>query len=144
MTVPVVDATTDYTVRQIGRVRSALTDVDAAPKQGAEGAPEAWIDYHPDLAAGFSDLVAGDRIVVLTWLHQAHRDVLRVHPRGNPRNPETGVFSTRSPHRPNPIGLHPVTVMETAPGRLRVHPIEAVDGTPVIDIKPLLRPGELD
>lgn len=136
--------TTEYPVRPIGRVRSALTDLDAAPKQGDEGAPEAWIDYDRELDAGFSDLAVGARIVVLTWLHHAHRDVLRVHPRGDPRNPETGVFSTRSPHRPNPIGLHPVTVTGTAPGRLRVRPLEAVDGTPVIDVKPLATPGELD
>ncbi|HEX8627120.1 MAG TPA: tRNA (N6-threonylcarbamoyladenosine(37)-N6)-methyltransferase TrmO [Catenuloplanes sp.] len=141
---PVGPMTTDYNVRRIGRVRSPLTDLDAAPKQGAEGAPDAWIDYHPDVAAGFSDLAVGDRVLVLTWLHHADRDVLRVHPRGDPRNPETGVFGTRSPHRPNPIGLHPVTVTGIAPGCLRVGPLEAVDGTPVIDVKSLSsspRPG---
>ena len=132
----------DWTLRPIGWVSSPLSDVDVAPKQGHEGAPEAWIDYDPALAVGFGDLAVGDEIVVLTWLHRARRDVLRVHPRGDVRNPETGVFSTRSPHRPNPVGLHPVTVTGLAPGRLRVRPLEAVDGTPVIDIKPLLHPDE--
>jgi len=94
------------------------------------------------VAAGFSDLTPGTEIIVLTWLHHADRDVLRVHPRGDVRNPETGVFSTRSPDRPNPVGLHLVTVIDTAPGRIRVRPLEAVDGTPVIDIKPVLRAGE--
>jgi tRNA-Thr(GGU) m(6)t(6)A37 methyltransferase TsaA len=133
---------TGYTLRQIGLVRSPLTDLGAAPKQGDEGAPEAWIDYDTELSAGFSDLSPGAEIIVLTWLHHADRDVLRVHPRGDARNPETGVFSTRSPDRPNPIGLHLVTVTDSAPGRLRVRPLEAVDGTPVIDIKPVIRAGE--
>ena len=128
------------TLRPIGRIRSELADVDVAPKQGDEGAPEAWIDYDPDLAPGFLDLAPGDDVIILTWLDQARRDVLRVHPRGDSRNPETGVFSTRSPHRPNPIGIHPVTVTQTAPGSLRVGPIEAVDGTPVLDVKPVLGP----
>jgi tRNA-Thr(GGU) m(6)t(6)A37 methyltransferase TsaA len=129
-------------LRQIGLVRSELTDLDAAPRQGDEGAPEAWIEYDPEVAAGFSDLAPGAEIIVLTWLHHADRAVLRVHPRSDPRNPETGVFSTRSPDRPNPIGLHLVTVVDAAPGRLRVGPLEAVDGTPVIDVKPVLRGGE--
>ena len=128
------------TLRPIGRIRSELADVDTAPKQGDEGAPEAWIDYDPDLAPGFSDLAPGDDVIILTWLDRARRDVLRVHPRGDSRNPETGVFSTRSPHRPNPIGIHPVTVTQTGPGSLRVGPIEAVDGTPVLDVKPVLGP----
>jgi tRNA-Thr(GGU) m(6)t(6)A37 methyltransferase TsaA len=128
------------TLRPIGRIRSELADVDTAPKQGDEGAPEAWIDYDPDLAPGFSDLGPGDDVIILTWLDRARRDVLRVHPRGDARNPETGVFSTRSPHRPNPIGIHPVTVTQAGPGSLRVGPIEAVDGTPVLDVKPVLGP----
>jgi tRNA-Thr(GGU) m(6)t(6)A37 methyltransferase TsaA len=131
-----------YTLRPIGVVRSELTDLGAAPRQGDEGAPEAWIDYDTDVAAGFSDLAAGVEIIVLTWLHHADRGVLRVHPRDDVRNPETGVFSTRSQDRPNPIGLHMVTVTDTAPGRIRVRPLEAVDGTPVIDIKPVIRARE--
>lgn len=130
-----------YSVREIGRVRSELKNLDTAPKQGDEGAPDAWVEYVPDLTPAFQGLSAGDEILLLTWLHQARRDVLRVHPRGDERNPETGVFSTRSPHRPNPIGLHPVTVLQTEPGRLHVRPLEAVDGTPVIDIKPVLGPA---
>lgn len=129
-----------YSVREIGRVRSGLTDLDTAPKQGDEGGSDAWIELSPDLTPAFQDLAVGDEVVLLTWLHRARRDVLRVHPRGDRRNPETGVFSTRSPDRPNPIGLHPVTVTHTAPGRIRVSPLEAVDGTPVIDIKPVLLP----
>lgn len=128
----------DWTVRPVGRVRSSLTSLETAPKQGAEGAPDAWIDYAPDLAAGFADIAVGDRLVVLTWLHRARRDVLVVHPRDDPANPETGVFSTRSADRPNPVGLHPVTVLALAPGALQVGPLEAVDGTPVLDLKPLL------
>jgi tRNA-Thr(GGU) m(6)t(6)A37 methyltransferase TsaA len=128
------------TLRPIGWIRSELADVDTAPKQGDEGAPEAWIDYDPDLARGFADLAPGDDVFILTWLDRARRDVLWVHPRGDARNPETGVFSTRSPHRPNPIGIHPVTVTRTRPGSIRVGPIEAVDGTPVLDVKPVLGP----
>jgi tRNA-Thr(GGU) m(6)t(6)A37 methyltransferase TsaA len=109
-----------------------------APKQGAEGAPEAWIEIDAAHAAGLEGVTAGDEVLVLTWLHLGRRDVLRVHPRGDPANPLTGVFATRSPDRPNPIGLHRVRVLERAPGRLRVWPLEAVDGTPVIDIKPAL------
>ncbi len=139
---PVASMSSGYTLRKIGLVRSELTDLGAAPRQGDEGAPEAWIDYDADVATGFSDLTPGAEIIVLTWLHHADRDVLRVHPRGDVRNPETGVFSTRSPDRPNPVGLHLVTVIDTAPGRIRVRPLEAVDGTPVIDIKPVIRAGE--
>ena len=133
--------TDDWTVRPIGRVRSPLTSLETAPKQGSEGAPTAWIDYAPELAAGFADLAVGDELVVLTWLHRARRDVLVVHPRDDPRNPETGVFSTRSADRPNPVGLHPVTVLALDRCALQVGPLEAVDGTPVLDLKPLLGQG---
>lgn len=126
----------DYAVHPIGYVRSPLTDPAAAPKQGREGGAGAWIDYEADLQPAFADLRVDDRVVVLTWLHLARRDVLRVHPRDDPDNPETGVFATRSADRPNPIGLHPVTVTSAAPGRLGVAPLEAVDGTPVLDVKP--------
>jgi tRNA-Thr(GGU) m(6)t(6)A37 methyltransferase TsaA len=129
----------DWTLTPVGYVQSSLTSPTEAPKQGAEGAPDAWFVYLPETAEGFADVAVGDELVLLTWLHRARRDVLRVRPRDDPRNPETGVFSTRSADRPNPIGLHPVTVLAVEPGRLRVGPLEAVDGTPVLDVKPLLR-----
>jgi tRNA-Thr(GGU) m(6)t(6)A37 methyltransferase TsaA len=124
-----------YEVRPIGRVRSPLVDVAGAPKQGREGAPDAWIEFEPDVAPALAELAAGDDVLLLTWLDRADRTVLRVHPRGDPANPETGVFGTRSPHRPNPIGLHRVRIAERDGLRLRVHDLEAVDGTPVLDVK---------
>ena len=130
--------TDTWTGRPIGRVRSSLTDLAAAPKQGAESAQTAWIDYTPELAAGFTDIAVGDRLVVLTWLHHARRNLLTVHPRDDPRNPLTGVFSTRSADRPNPVGLHPVTVLAREHHALQVTPLEAVNGTHVLDLKPLL------
>lgn len=126
-------------LRAIGVIRSALRERSKAPKQGAEGAPDAWLEVHPSVAKGLHGLAPGDEIVVITWLHRARRDVLRVHPRSDPRNPLTGVFATRSPDRPNPLGLHPVTVRAIERHRLRIGPIEAIDGTPVVDIKPVLR-----
>jgi tRNA-Thr(GGU) m(6)t(6)A37 methyltransferase TsaA len=126
-----------YALRPIGWVVSTLRDPDLAPKQGAEGGPEAWLEFEDAVTAGLRDLGPGDQIVLLTWLHLASRDVLTVHPRGDPDQPERGVFSTRSPHRPNPIGLHRVSVTAVEPGRLRVAPLEAVDGTPILDIKPV-------
>ena len=122
----------------IGRVESSLTDPAAAPKQGHEGGPEAWLVFEPDLLEGLTDIAPGDQVIVLTWLDRARRDVLRVHPRDDPSNPETGVFSTRSADRPNPIGLHPVEVLEIDGPRVRVRNLEAVDGTPVVDVKPVL------
>ena len=122
----------------IGRVESTLIDVATAPKQGIEGAPEAWLVFEPGVLAGLGDLRPGDRVVLLTWLHLARRDVLRVHPRDDPSNPETGVFSTRSADRPNPIGLHPVEIVSVDGPRLRVRPLEAVDRTPIVDLKPQL------
>ena len=127
-----------YELDPIGHVASTLTDLDAAPKQGGEGAPEAWLVFRAEVAEGLRDLAVGDEVVVLTWLDRARRDVLVVHPRGNPDNPETGVFSTRSPNRPNPIGLHPVRVLAVDGARLRVAGLEAVDGTPIVDLKPAL------
>lgn len=108
--------------------------------QGNEGAPDAWIEIEESLAAALEGIAIGDEIVVLTWLHEARRDVLKVHPRGDRKVPLHGVFATRSPDRPNPIGLHRVRVIELEPaqGRLRVGPLEAIDGTPVVDIKPVL------
>lgn len=126
----------------IGVVESSLTDPAAAPKQGHEGAPEAWIAIDPALAEGLGGIAAGDRVIVLTWLHRAQRDVLRVHPRDDPANPMRGVFSTRSADRPNPIGLHEVEVLALEGSRLRVRDLEAVDGTPVLDLKPVLGPSE--
>lgn len=123
-------------LRPIGHVESPLTDPALAPKQGSEGAPDAWLVLDPDLAEGFVDLEVGTDVVVLTWLHRAQRDVLSVHPRGDQDQPRRGVFSTRSPHRPNPIGLHPVRVLEVDGNRVLVDGLEAVDGTPVVDIKP--------
>jgi tRNA-Thr(GGU) m(6)t(6)A37 methyltransferase TsaA len=122
----------------IGTVRSPLTDRASAPKQGHEGSPEAWLVFEPRVVEGLDGIRPGDEIVVLTWLDRADRDVLRVHPRGNVANPEQGVFNTRSPDRPNPIGLHRVEVVTVDDNRLRVRHLEALDGTPVIDVKPVL------
>jgi tRNA-Thr(GGU) m(6)t(6)A37 methyltransferase TsaA len=128
-------------LRPIGVIRSTLKSRRDAPMQGFEGAPDAWLDVRKWAAAGLHLLRPGDEIIVITWLHRARRDTLQVHPRSDPRNPLTGVFATRSPDRPNPLGLHPVTVRAIQGTRLRIGPIEAVDGTPVVDIKPLLRCG---
>ena len=125
-------------LKPIGVIRSTLTSRTGAPKQGSEGAPDAWLEVHRWAADGLHLLAAGDRIVVITWFHQGKRDVFQVRPRSNPSNPLTGVFATRSPDRPNPLGLHPVTVRSIKGTRLRIGPIEAIDGTPVVDIKPEL------
>jgi tRNA-Thr(GGU) m(6)t(6)A37 methyltransferase TsaA len=130
-----------FELRPVGRVESPLGDRDAAPRQGDEGAPEAWIAFDPAAGPALRDLRAGEDVLVLTWLDRARRDVLRVHPRGDPSRPEQGVFSTRSPDRPNPIGLHRVTIVEVDGLRLRVRDLEALDGTPVLDVKPVLDPG---
>ena len=127
-----------FRVTPIGRVESTLTDCATAPKQGHEGAPDAWLVFDPHVLDGLQDLRVGDQVIVLTWLDRARRDVLRVHPRDDPAQPEQGVFSTRSADRPNPIGLHPVEVLAVDGPRVRVRSLEAVDGTPVIDLKPLL------
>jgi len=123
----------------IGTVASPLTDRESAPKQGDEGAPEATLVFEPDMAPALDGIAAGDELLVLTWLDRARRDVLRVHPRGDPARREQGVFNTRSPDRPNPIGLHRVTVVSIAGTRVTVRDLEALDGTPVVDVKPLLR-----
>jgi len=125
-------------LRPIGVIRSALTDPSQAPRQGAEGAPDAWLEVHAWAEGALHRLAAGDEIIVITWLHRGRRDVFQVHPRSDPRNPLTGVFATRSPDRPNPLGLHPVTVHAIEGRRLRVGPLEAIDGTPVVDIKPVI------
>lgn len=129
-----------YTIQPIGIVRSELTSLEAAPRQGDEGAPEAWLDLTAQVAQGLAGVVVGDELIVLTWFHRARRDVLQVRPRGRLDAPLTGVFATRSPDRPNPVGLHRVSVLEIAGQRLRVAPLEAVDGTPIVDIKPVLGP----
>lgn len=127
-----------YTVEPIGFVRSELKQLEDAPMQGDEGAPEAWLEFTVSAAPGLRGIQHGDELIVLTWLHLAERDVLQVHPRGDLNRPLTGVFATRSPDRPNPIGLHRVSVLEVAERKLRVAPLEAIDGTPIVDIKPVL------
>jgi tRNA-Thr(GGU) m(6)t(6)A37 methyltransferase TsaA len=127
-----------YTIEPIGVVRSELTELDDAPMQGDEGAPEAWLEIKPLAAPGLLGIQPGDELIVLTWLHLAERDVLHVHPRGDLSRPLTGVFATRSPDRPNPVGLHRVSVLEIRDQRLRVAPLEAIDGTPIVDIKSVL------
>jgi len=119
-------------------IRSILKTRGKAPKQGREGAPDAWLDVSPFAAEALDGLEVGDDIIVLTWLHRARRDVMKVYPRSDRRRRLTGVFATRSPDRPNPVGLHRVTVRRIVKSRLRIGPIEAIDGTPVIDIKPVL------
>ncbi len=124
--------------RAIGVIPSALKSRSKAPKQGAEGAPDAWLEVSSFAAQGLDGLLVGHDIIVVTSLHRARRDVLKVHPRSDRRRPLTGVFATPSPDRPNPLGLHRVTVRRVVKNRLRIGPIEAIDGTPVIDIKPVL------
>lgn len=131
-------AGTRIEIAPVGRIESPLTDPDSAPRQGDEGGVEAWLVFEPGVIEGLDGLRLGDRVLVLTWLDRADRRVLRVHPRGDVTNPEQGVFTTRSPHRPNPIGLHPVEVTAIDGPRVRVRPLEAVDGTPIIDLKPVL------
>jgi tRNA-Thr(GGU) m(6)t(6)A37 methyltransferase TsaA len=132
-----------YELRPIGTVHSTLIDTADAPKQGDEGAPEARLAFDPAVLAGLEGLRAGDDVLVLTWLHRARRDVLRVRPRGDPSRPQQGVFGTRSPHRPNPIGLHRVQIVSIDDANVRVRDLEAVDGTPIVDVKPVLS-GNVD
>lgn len=126
------------TLRRIGIIRSSIRARRDAPMQGHEGAPDAWLEIESWAADALHGLAAGDAIIVITWFHRARREVMRVRPRSDPRNPLTGVFATRSPDRPNPLGLHPVTIRTIEGLRLRIGPIEAIDGTPVVDIKPQL------
>ena len=123
---------------QIATVESSLTDPAQAPRQGSEGAPDAWLVFEPAVLDALDGIHPGDRIIVLTWLDRARREVLRVHPRDDPATPLRGVFATRSQDRPNPIGLHEVEVTAIDGVRMRVRPLEAVHGTPIIDIKPVL------
>ena len=131
----------EFQVVPIGWVRSTLKDRTNAPRQGNEGAPDALVEVAKDFAEGLEGIDAGDEILLLTWLHQSQRNTLKVRPRHDPRNEITGVFETRSPDRPNPIGLHRVTVLAVDGLTLHVRPLEAIDGTPVLDIKPVLDPA---
>jgi tRNA-Thr(GGU) m(6)t(6)A37 methyltransferase TsaA len=135
------DVRVPYELRQIGVVRSQLKHRASAPRQGDEGAPDAWIELTSSVAEAIGGIEVGDELFVITWLHEAERDVLRVHPRTDASRPLTGVFATRSPDRPNPLGLHRVTAHQVVPGKLKVGPLEAIDGTPVVDIKPVLCPS---
>jgi len=129
-----------YEVRPIGTVESPLVDRHTAPRQGDEGSPDAWMVFDGAVVEGIRDLRVGSEVIVLTWLDRARRDVLEVRPRGDSRNRLTGVFSTRSPDRPNPIGLHRVRIESIEGLRVRVRNLEALDGTPIVDVKPLIGP----
>lgn len=128
----------DLVLRPVGRVESPLTDLAAAPCQGDEGAPDCWLVFAPEVRPALEGLRPGDDIVVITWLHLANRSVRRVHPRGNHDRPLQGVFVTRSPDRPNPLGLHVVKVLAIEDLRIHVRNLEAIDGTPIVDFKPVL------
>ena len=129
---------TTFEAKAIGRVESPLTDLESAPRQADEGAPEAWLVFEPEMIEGLQGLRPSEEILLITWLDRARRDVLSVHPRGDTSRAQEGVFSTRSPHRPNPIGLHRVEIMAIDGRRLRVRNLEALDGTPILDVKPIL------
>jgi tRNA-Thr(GGU) m(6)t(6)A37 methyltransferase TsaA len=128
----------DFSLIPIGRVESTLSDPSEAPRQGFEGAPDAWLVLEPLVHEALDGMQPGDRVIVLTWLDRARRDVLRVHPRDDASNPLRGVFSTRSADRPNPIGLHEVEILSIDGDRVHVRPLEALDGTPVLDLKPVI------
>jgi tRNA-Thr(GGU) m(6)t(6)A37 methyltransferase TsaA len=132
-----MDTLSDH-LQVVGRIRSVLRSKDEAPRQGSEGAPDAWLELDPVFEPALRGIAAGDELIVITWLHRGNREVLQVHPRGDPEIPIAGVFATRSPDRPNPLGLHRVTVREISGTRLQIGPIEAIDETPVVDIKPVL------
>lgn len=125
-------------IRAVGRVESPLTERAEAPKQGNEGAPEAWLVFEPEVAEALHGIEIGDEVLVLTWLDRGRREVLQTRPRDDPANPIQGVFNTRSPDRPNPIGLHPVEIVAIDGLRIRVTNLEALDGTPIIDVKPVI------
>lgn len=130
----------DLVLRSIGRVESPVTDPSVASRQGDEGAPDCWLVFDPDVREALDGLRPGDDIVVITWLHLADRTVRRVHPRGDPNRPIRGVFATRSQHRPNPLGLHVVKILAVDGLHLRVRDLEAIDKTPIVDIKSALEP----
>lgn len=128
-----------FTLRPIGYVSSSLTNPAHAPKQAHEGGPAAWLEFLPEVAPGLRDLESGDEVLLLTWLDRADRATLEVHPRDDPTAPLRGVFSTRSADRPNPVGIHRVTILEVASlTRVRVEALEAIDRTPILDLKPVL------
>jgi tRNA-Thr(GGU) m(6)t(6)A37 methyltransferase TsaA len=129
---------TMYAIEPIGVIRSELATRGAAPRQGREGAPDAWIEVDSRFAEGLDGIAVGDEMILITWFHKARRNILKLHPRGDANRPLTGVFKTRSPDRPNPLGLHRVKILQNSGNRLKVGPIEAIDGTPVVDIKPVL------
>jgi tRNA-Thr(GGU) m(6)t(6)A37 methyltransferase TsaA len=129
---------TNYALSPLGFLHSPLKSREESPNQGHEGAPDAWLEVNETVAEGLEGIAAGDEILLITWFHKAHRNVLKLHPRWDKNNPLTGVFATRSPDRPNPLGLHQVTVLAIDGRRLKVGPLEAIDGTPVVDIKPVL------
>lgn len=131
-----------FELESVGRVESSLANVSEAPAQGDEGGPEAWIVLRPEFSKAMRGLRVGDPIVLVTWLDLADRSVLEVHPRGDTRRPLHGVFSTRSPHRPNPVGLHEVRILAIEENRIKVSNLEAIDGTPVMDLKPVLGPKD--
>ena len=133
---------TTFSIEPIGVIRSEIKNLEEAPLFYTEGAPNAFLDLMPAYLDGLDRMEVDDEIIVITWLHRAHRDVLKVHPRGDKSNPLTGVFSTRSPDRPNPLGLHRVKVLQITHSRLHIGPIEAIDGTPVIDIKPVVESSD--
>ncbi|HEX2853389.1 MAG TPA: tRNA (N6-threonylcarbamoyladenosine(37)-N6)-methyltransferase TrmO [Opitutaceae bacterium] len=133
-----MSAPLSYSIRPVGFIRSDLKTLASAPRQGSEGAPDVWLEVDPAFAEALHGLAAGQDIVVITWFHQSKRDTLKVHPRNEASAPLTGVFATRSPIRPNPLGLHRVTIRKIEGSRLRIGPMEAIDGTPVADIKPVL------
>ncbi len=129
-----------FNLKQIGIVHSSLKNIEDCPLQGNEGAPEAVLEIFPDFSNGLEGLTPGAEIIVFTWFHQANREVIKTYPRNLKELPRVGVFTTRSPDRPNPIGMHPVKVLEVlADGKIKVFPLEALDGTPVVDIKPVIR-----
>jgi tRNA-Thr(GGU) m(6)t(6)A37 methyltransferase TsaA len=136
-----MDTLSDH-LQVVGRIRSVLRSKDEAPRQGSEGAPDAGLELDPVFEPALWGIAAGDELIVITWLHRGNREALQVHPRGDPEIPIAGVFATRSPDRPNPLGLHRVTVREISGTRLQIGPIEAIDGTPVVDIKAVLEDTE--
>ncbi len=133
-----MSGTVTYSLTPVGFIRSSLKHRGDAPKQGTEGAPDAWLEVTPAVVEGLQGIVVGQNFILVTWFHQARRDVLKLHRRWDKNLPLTGVFATRSPDRPNPLGLHRVRVLEIAGDKLKVGPLEAIDGTPVVDIKPVL------
>jgi tRNA-Thr(GGU) m(6)t(6)A37 methyltransferase TsaA len=132
----------DIILEPIGLIQSSIKTREEAPKQGYEGAPDVWLHVQDQYAAALEGMMPGDEVILITWFHRSRREVLTVHPRGDKNNPLTGVFATRSPDRPNPLGLHRVKVLEIKGTSLKVGPLEAIDGTPVVDIKPVLERSE--